>query len=105
MIKVAEKKNEMKVRVPKGARLTRFALSPAGKILLASVALVSAAGASSVFCFETLPGRRRLATDLGATHVYNPVEVEKAGRTAALVSRVAGKIDLVQASQQLRRKR
>src|SRR5436190_20077903 len=44
MIKVAEKKNEMKVRVPKGARLTRFALSPAGKILLASVALVTVAG-------------------------------------------------------------
>ena len=32
-------------------------------------------------------------------------EVEKAGRTAAVVSRVAGKVDLVQAAQSLRRKR
>ncbi len=50
----------------------------AGPIGLASVALVSAAGASRVFCFETLPGRRKLASDLGATHVYDPVEVPAA---------------------------
>ncbi len=44
----------------------------AGPIGLASVALVAAAGASRVFCFESLPGRRQLATDLGATDVYDP---------------------------------
>src|SRR5437588_10638690 len=44
MTLVSEKRNEMKVRVPKGARLTRFVLSPVGKILLASVALVTVAG-------------------------------------------------------------
>lgn len=43
-----------------------------GPIGLASVALVSAAGASRVICFESLPGRRKLAADLGATEVYDP---------------------------------
>jgi scyllo-inosose 3-dehydrogenase len=50
----------------------------AGPIGLASVALVSAAGASRVFCFETLPGRRKLASDLGATHVYDPADTAAA---------------------------
>ena len=40
---VHEKRSKMKVRVPKGARLTRFLLSPAGKTLLASVAIVTVA--------------------------------------------------------------
>jgi penicillin-binding protein 1B len=44
MATVAEKRNEMKVRVPKGAGLTRFVLSPVGKFLLVSVALVTVAG-------------------------------------------------------------
>jgi penicillin-binding protein 1B len=44
MAAVADKRNEMKVKVPRGARLTRFALSPAGKITLASVALITVAG-------------------------------------------------------------
>ena len=39
-MQVADKK-EMKVRVPKGAHLTRFLLSPGGKILMATVALVA----------------------------------------------------------------
>src|SRR5689334_7175088 len=51
MTLVAEKRNEMKVRVPKGARLTRFVLSPAGKILLASVALVTVAGVGTFTYF------------------------------------------------------
>src|SRR5437870_4792591 len=51
---VAEKKrNEMKVRVPKGAGLTRFLLSPAGKILLASVALLTVAGVGTFTYFYT----------------------------------------------------
>jgi scyllo-inosose 3-dehydrogenase len=55
----------------------------AGPIGLASVALVSAAGASRVFCFETLPGRRKLASDLGATHVYDPADASAADVIAA----------------------
>jgi len=55
----------------------------AGPIGLASVALASAAGASRVFCFETLAGRRKLASDLGATHVYDPLETPAAEVIAA----------------------
>src|SRR5260370_23058043 len=40
---VAEKSKDMKVRVPKGARLTRFLLGTWGKVLRASVALVTVA--------------------------------------------------------------
>src|SRR5436190_8542702 len=50
---VPEKRKEMKVRVPKGAGLTRFVLSPAGKILLASMALVSVAGIGIFTYFYT----------------------------------------------------
>jgi len=53
MTVVAEKRNEMKVRVPKGARLTRFVLSPVGKILLASIALVTVAGVGVFTYFYT----------------------------------------------------
>ncbi len=47
----------------------------AGPIGLASTALVAAAGASKVICFDTLAGRRQLASDIGATHVYDPTAV------------------------------
>jgi scyllo-inosose 3-dehydrogenase len=50
----------------------------AGPIGLASVALVRAAGASKVICFDTLEGRRQLASDIGASHVYDPLEVSAA---------------------------
>lgn len=50
----------------------------AGPIGLASVALARAAGASRIFCFETLEGRRELATKLGATHVADPRETNPA---------------------------
>jgi len=48
----------------------------AGPIGLAAVALAQAAGASSIFCFETLAGRRALAEKLGATHTLDPREVD-----------------------------
>jgi threonine dehydrogenase-like Zn-dependent dehydrogenase len=50
----------------------------AGPIGLAAVALAGAAGASKIFCFETLAGRRELATRLGATHVADPRETDAA---------------------------
>src|SRR4051812_29868863 len=40
---VSEKRKDMKVKVPKGARLTRFLLSTWGKVLLGSIALVTVA--------------------------------------------------------------
>lgn len=45
---VPEKKNELKVRVPRDARLARFFMRPAGRILVASVALM---GISSLVVF------------------------------------------------------
>ena len=53
-----------------------LAIFGAGPIGLAAVALAQAAGASSIFCFETLAGRRVLAEKLGATHTRDPREVE-----------------------------
>jgi threonine dehydrogenase-like Zn-dependent dehydrogenase len=50
----------------------------AGPIGLASVALAKAGGASKIFCFETLEGRRGLATKIGATHVVDPTVVDPA---------------------------
>jgi threonine dehydrogenase-like Zn-dependent dehydrogenase len=44
----------------------------AGPIGLAAVALAHAAGASMIFCVETLAGRQALAEKLGATHVLDP---------------------------------
>jgi threonine dehydrogenase-like Zn-dependent dehydrogenase len=48
----------------------------AGPIGLAAVALSRASGASKIFVFETLPGRRQLAETMGATHVVNPLDVD-----------------------------
>ena len=47
------KTKEMKVRVPKQARLTRFLLSPWGKFLLISAALVTVAGLGTFTYFYT----------------------------------------------------
>src|SRR5579872_3628704 len=41
---MARKKNEVKVRVPKNARLARFVMGPFGKVLLAGVVLLGTAG-------------------------------------------------------------
>ena len=53
MMRVAEKRNEMKVRVPRGAGLTRFLLSPFGKVLLVSIALLTVAGVGTFTYFYT----------------------------------------------------
>jgi threonine dehydrogenase-like Zn-dependent dehydrogenase len=54
------------------------AIFGAGPIGLAAVALANAAGASRIFCFETLAGRRALAEKLGATHALDPREHDPA---------------------------
>jgi len=78
----------------------------AGPIGLASVALASAAGASQIFCFETLAGRRDLAERLGATHVADPRDRPAAdlvaeathGRGVALVAECTGNFQAVMAA-------
>ena len=69
----------------------------AGPIGLASVALTGAGGASKLFCFETLPGRRELASKLGATHVFDPREVDP-GEVVAEETNGAGAAMVVEAS-------
>jgi scyllo-inosose 3-dehydrogenase len=58
-----------------GSAVAVFGLGPIG---LAATALAAAAGASKVICFDTLSGRRQLAGDIGATHVYDPIPVKPA---------------------------
>ena len=48
---VAEKRRDMKVRVPKATRLTRFLLGTWGKVLLVSVALVTVVGVGTFTYF------------------------------------------------------
>lgn len=50
-----------------------------GPVGLASVALAAAAGASQVFCLDTIPERRDLALALGATTVIDPLNADASG--------------------------
>ncbi|HEX9866218.1 MAG TPA: scyllo-inosose 3-dehydrogenase [Acidimicrobiia bacterium] len=78
----------------------------AGPIGLASVALARAGGASKIFCFETLQGRRALAKKLGATHVVDPTETDPAelvaeetlGEGAAMAMECSGNFPAVMRS-------
>jgi threonine dehydrogenase-like Zn-dependent dehydrogenase len=47
-----------------------------GPIGLAAVALAKAAGASQIFCFEPLQERRGLSEKLGATHAFDPTQID-----------------------------
>ena len=60
----------------------RVAVIGAGTIGLLALQSAKAAGAQQLFVIETQPARRELALKLGATHVYNPLEVD-AGREIA----------------------
>jgi len=79
------------------------AIFGAGPIGLASVALAKAAGASKIFCFETLEGRRGLAERLGATHVVDPRQIdpvelvaeETQGRGVAMAMECSGNFPAV----------
>lgn len=51
----------------------------AGPIGLAAIQLARAGGASRVIAFELMPERALLAKEMGADHVFNPVELEKEG--------------------------
>lgn len=54
----------------------------AGPIGLAAVALAQAAGASKIIAFEISNVRRKLASKLGAEHVYNPLDFNLNGGSA-----------------------
>lgn len=56
----------------------------AGPIGLASVALARAGGASNVIAFEVLPERREVAAKLGASHVFDPTQVDAAEAVAEI---------------------
>jgi len=49
----------------------------AGPIGLASIALAKASGAGKVIAFETSEERAKLAKEMGADYVFNPVKLEK----------------------------
>lgn len=53
------------------------AIYGAGPIGLAAVQLTKAAGASKIIVFEIVPERARLARELGADHVFNPIELKR----------------------------
>jgi threonine dehydrogenase-like Zn-dependent dehydrogenase len=54
----------------------------AGPIGLAAIALARAAGAAAIFAFDTVPERRALACQVGATEAFDPAAL---GREAAAV--------------------
>jgi|RhiMethySRZTD1v2_1073278.scaffolds.fasta_scaffold221292_2 scyllo-inosose 3-dehydrogenase len=74
-----------------------------GPIGLASVALAAAAGAAQVFAVDPLPGRRDLATTLGATTVIDPTAEDPAdvvatatrGDLAAMIVEASGNFPAV----------
>jgi scyllo-inosose 3-dehydrogenase len=76
-----------------------------GPIGLAAVALATAAGAAQVFAVDPLPGRRDLATALGATTVIDPTVDDPAevvaaathGDRAAMVVEASGNFPAVMA--------
>lgn len=49
----------------------------AGPIGLAAIGLAKAAGASNIIVFEVEPPRIKLAKEMGAAHVFNPLELAK----------------------------
>lgn len=70
---------ECAARIKPGAYATVFG---AGSIGLAVIQLLRATGATKVLCFERNPGRRALATKVGANAVY---DASDAAATAAIV--------------------
>jgi threonine 3-dehydrogenase len=50
-----------------------------GPIGLLAIGIARASGATSIFATEVRPFRRHLATRMGATHVWNPLEVDVIG--------------------------
>lgn len=62
----------------------------AGPIGLAAIALACAAGASQVIAFEVSEERRKLATKLGATHVFNPAGMDGSSPREAVLELTKG---------------
>ena len=80
---VAEKRNEMKVRVRKPARLTRFLLSPIGKGLLISVAVITVAGAA-VFTYYYTKYSKLIDSKLHQGPFANTSKIFAAPRTLSV---------------------
>ena len=56
-----------------------------GPIGLSALMLLKAAGAAAIIAFELSEARMQLAKELGADYVFNPVELQKQGKTPAQV--------------------
>lgn len=56
-----------------------MAVFGAGPIGLAAIGLGVAAGATKIFAFDTVETRRKLAKDMGAEYVYDPIALSKQG--------------------------
>jgi threonine dehydrogenase-like Zn-dependent dehydrogenase len=54
-----------------------------GPIGLSALMLTKAAGAATIIAFEITQSRMALARELGADYVFNPVELQKQGKTPA----------------------
>ncbi len=65
-----------------GQHVAVFGTGPIG---CAAIQILRAAGAAKIFAFETRPERRKLAALSGATHVYDPAELQQQGTSAAAV--------------------
>lgn len=62
-----------------------------GPIGLAAVGLARAAGAGRVVAFETVETRRRLAEEMGADAVYDPLALDEGGMAAAALEETKGR--------------
>jgi|APSaa5957512622_1039677.scaffolds.fasta_scaffold11285_2 scyllo-inosose 3-dehydrogenase len=65
-----------------GSHVVVFGAGPIGQ---GAIALANVSGAAFIIAFETNAGRREKAKLMGATHVYDPVELEKQGISASQV--------------------
>ena len=54
-----------------------------GPIGLAAISLVKAAGAGKIIAFDTTEPRRKLAKDVGADYVFDPIELAKQGSSSS----------------------
>lgn len=54
----------------------------AGPIGLGCIALMRIGGCSKIFAFEVSEERRKMALEFGADYVFNPVELQKAGKSS-----------------------
>src|SRR5437016_11818235 len=91
---MARKKSEVKVRIPKDARLARFITGPFGKIALVSLALVVTAGILS-FTYFYVKYSRLIDQKLGAGPFANTSKIYAAPKVVGVGEPIsAGEIAL-----------